>query len=103
MSDGVAVFTVFERQASGGRLRLEVATRSGVPATVSVRDADRGRISIHSSYGQPIRFAGHPLPATVEALHSIGRVPRELIPDAGPVPCRRDADGTVWLTLPEAW
>jgi predicted PhzF superfamily epimerase YddE/YHI9 len=83
--------------------RQEVATRLGVPATVFVRDADRGRISIHSSYGQPIRFGGHPLLATVEALHSIGRVPRELIPDAGPVPCRRDADGPVWLTAPETW
>ncbi|MGQ5639028.1 MULTISPECIES: PhzF family phenazine biosynthesis protein [unclassified Streptomyces] len=83
--------------------RQELATRLGVPATVFVRDADQGRISIHSSYGQSIRFGGHPLLATVEALHGIGRAPRELLPDAGPVPCRRDADGTVWLTAPAAW
>ncbi|MEU7047505.1 hypothetical protein [Streptomyces eurythermus] len=53
--------------------------------------------------GRSFGHRRHPLPATVESLHSIGRVPRELIPDAGPVPCRRDADGTVWLTTPEAW
>ncbi|GAA0217412.1 PhzF family phenazine biosynthesis protein [Actinomadura nitritigenes] len=83
--------------------RQELATRLGVPATVFVVDAAAGRVSIHSNYGQSIRFGGHPLLATVEALHRIGRAPEELIPEAGPVPCRRDADGTVWLTAPARW
>lgn len=83
--------------------RQELATRLGVPATVFVQDASAGRVSIHSNYGQSIRFGGHPLLATVEALHGMGIAPKELVPEAGPVPCRRDADGTVWLTAPARW
>jgi predicted PhzF superfamily epimerase YddE/YHI9 len=83
--------------------RQELATRLGVPATVFVQDATAGRVSIHSNYGQSIRFGGHPLLATVEALHRIGKAPKELVPEAGPVSCRRDEDGTVWLTAPARW
>lgn len=83
--------------------RQELASRLGIPATVFVQDARRGLVSIHSSYGQTIRFGGHPLLATVEALHRLGLTTRELIPAAGAVACRRDADGTVWLTAPAAW
>ncbi|MWA07624.1 PhzF family phenazine biosynthesis protein [Actinomadura sp. LD22] len=83
--------------------RQELATRLGVPATVFVHDAATGRVSIHGNYGQAIRFGGHPLLATVEALHRIGKATKELLPEAGPVACRRDEDGTVWLTAPAQW
>ncbi|MEV8048021.1 PhzF family phenazine biosynthesis protein [Streptomyces griseoluteus] len=83
--------------------RQELASRLGIPATVFIHESGAGRISIHSSYGQSIRFGGHPLLATVEALHQTGRTPRELTPDAGAVACRRDPDGTAWLTAPAAW
>ncbi|MGW7002434.1 PhzF family phenazine biosynthesis protein [Streptomyces sp. NPDC054933] len=86
-----------------GEERQALATRLGIPATVFVRDPGRGLVSIHSSYGQQIRFGGHPLLATVEVLHRLGTPVRELVPQAGAVACRRDDDGTVWLTAPAAW
>ncbi|MEV5711059.1 PhzF family phenazine biosynthesis protein [Actinoallomurus sp. NPDC052274] len=92
--DGASV-TADERQA--------LATRLGIPATVFVRDDARGVVAIHGSYGQAIRFGGHPLLATVEVLHRLGSPVTELVPEAGPVACRRDQDGTVWITAPAAW
>lgn len=83
--------------------RQELAGRLGVPATVFVHHGGEGRVSIHGSYGQEIRFGGHPLLATVEALHRWGRLREDLAPAAGRVACRRDADGWVWLTAPAAW
>jgi predicted PhzF superfamily epimerase YddE/YHI9 len=52
--------------------RQDLATRLGIPATVFVHDPASGSVSIHGSYGQEIRFGGHPLLATVEALHRLG-------------------------------
>lgn len=83
--------------------RRELAVRLGVPATVFVRDAERGIVGIYGSYDQEIRFGGHPLLATVEVLHRLGTEVRELTPAAGPVACRREANGTVWLRAPAAW
>jgi predicted PhzF superfamily epimerase YddE/YHI9 len=83
--------------------RQALATALGIPATVFVRDAARGELSIHSNYGQEIRFGGHPLLATVEVLHRLGHEVKELVPPAGTVACRRDADGAVWIQAPAAW
>ncbi|MBO2454438.1 PhzF family phenazine biosynthesis protein [Actinomadura barringtoniae] len=83
--------------------RQELATALGIPATVFVRDAARGELSIHSNYGQEIRFGGHPLLGTVEVLHRLGRKAKEFSVPAGRVSCRRDSDGVVWIQAPAAW
>ena len=83
--------------------RQELAVRLGVPATVFVRDVERGIVGIYGSYDQEIRFGGHPLLATVEVLHRLGAEVKELTPAAGPVACHRNTDGTVWLKAPAAW
>ncbi|WNV84948.1 hypothetical protein [Umezawaea sp. Da 62-37] len=92
-----------EHAAVTSEQRQALADRLGVPATVFVQDPVRGLVSIHGSYGQPIRFGGHPLLGTVEVLHRLGFVVRDLTPTAGLVECRRTDDGTVWLTAPVAW
>ncbi|MDT0379347.1 PhzF family phenazine biosynthesis protein [Streptomyces sp. DSM 42041] len=82
--------------------RQALADALGIPAVVFVAD-EQGRVHIHGSYGTPIRFGGHPLLATTEVLHRLGRPVEKLTPAAGTVACRRDDGGTVWLTAPAAW
>jgi len=85
------------------RRRLHVAVESGVPATAFV-DPNQRRVRIFGSYGLPIDFGGHPMLATVEALHAWGRSPEQLEPNAGIVRTRRDgATGRVHVTAPAAW
>ncbi|WP_431981507.1 PhzF family phenazine biosynthesis protein [Streptomyces qinglanensis] len=90
-----------------GARRQALADELGVPATVFVPAAGSGsgrrEVRIHGSYGQAIRFGGHPLLATTEVLHRLGSPVSELAPEAGTVGCRRDERGTVWLTAPAAW
>jgi predicted PhzF superfamily epimerase YddE/YHI9 len=104
-ADGNPALVVVEPTGSTAtkESRQDLATRLGIPAIVFVRDVARGMVSIHGSYGQEIQFGGHPLLATVEVLHQLGSDVKELTPAAGPVGCRRDPDGTVWLTAPAAW
>ncbi|ETK34950.1 PhzF family phenazine biosynthesis protein [Microbispora sp. ATCC PTA-5024] len=83
--------------------RQALATRLGIPAVVFVQNLAHGIVSIHGNYGQEIQFGGHPLLATVEVLHRLGTPVKELTPAAGPVNCRRDPDGMVWLKAPAAW
>ncbi|MGI5417900.1 PhzF family phenazine biosynthesis protein [Actinomadura luteofluorescens] len=83
--------------------RQDLADDLAVPATVFVHDAAEGRVSIHSNYGLPIRFGGHPSLAAVEVLHHLGFHVTAITPEAGRVSCRRDSDGTVWLTAPASW
>jgi len=102
---GNPALVIAEPEGSGvtAEQRQDLATALGIPATVFVQDAARGELSIHSDYGQEIRFGGHPLLATVEVLHRLGHEVKELHPAAGTVACRRDADGAVWIQAPAAW
>jgi predicted PhzF superfamily epimerase YddE/YHI9 len=83
--------------------RQNLADYLAIPATVFVQDTVEGRVSIHSNYGSPIRFGGHPSLAAVEVLHRLGFPVTGIVPEAGHVSCRRDSDNTVWLTAPAGW
>jgi predicted PhzF superfamily epimerase YddE/YHI9 len=81
--------------------RQAFAETIGAAATVFVIGSNH--IRIFGSYGLPIQFGGHPTLATIEALHSWGRDVDHLVPAAGRVSCRREDDGTVWVSAPAAW
>ncbi|MGW7553629.1 PhzF family phenazine biosynthesis protein [Streptomyces rimosus] len=85
--------------------RQELADRLGIPAVAFVRSppARRTSIAIHGSYGLPIRFGGHPVLGTLEVLHHLGHTVEEIVPEAGPVACRRNAEGICRLTAPATW
>ncbi|GCD40654.1 PhzF family phenazine biosynthesis protein [Streptomyces paromomycinus] len=104
---GNPVLVVIEPDGGGlpQERRQALADRLGIPAVAFVRSAParRTEIAIHGSYGLPIRFGGHPVLGTLEALHHRGHTVEELVPEAGPVACRRDEQGICWLTAPATW
>ncbi len=92
--DGGALPAREERQA--------LAARLGFSETVFVDDPDTGAVDIYTP-GVRLPFAGHPLVGTAWLLRRSGHPVEALRPEAGTVPVREDADGTVWIRARPEW
>lgn len=86
----------------GREARQALAARLGFSETVFVDDPDTGRVDIYTPSVR-LPFAGHPLVGTAWLLRRSGRPVEELRPEAGTVPVREGADGTVWIRARPEW
>ena len=95
-----ALIVLEPEDGASAEQRADLAVRLGVPAVVFVTGT---KVKIYGSYGSEIRFGGHPVLATADVLYRLGAAPDLIHTAAGPVACRRDADGTTWLRAPAEW